>query len=115
MKLPDLDTRHLQPELMDAAEVGGRFASADAKRSNTFRALYRRTGVDKRHSVLLEGSEGAPMDRQSFYPGARGGDDPGPSTEVRTRRYEAEAAALENACVALAFGPGLVVEAVLLG
>jgi hypothetical protein len=55
------------------------------------------------------------MDRQSFYPGARGGDDPGPSTEGRTRRYEAEAAALENACVALAFGPGLVVEAVLLG
>jgi len=86
----------------DAAEVGARFASADAKRSNTFRALYRRTGVDKRHSVLLEGSEGAPMDRQSFYPGARGGDDPGPSTEVRMRRYEAEAPALAEAAAAAA-------------
>jgi len=81
----------------DAAEIGASFASLDPKRMGTIRALYKRTGVDKRHSVLLERSDGAPMDRQSFYAPALGVDDLGPPTEARMRRYETDAPALAEA------------------
>ena len=81
----------------DAAEIGTRFAAADPKRAGTVRALYRKAGVHKRHSVLLERAEGAPMDRQSFYEEAVNRDDRGPSTELRMRRYEADAPALAEA------------------
>ena len=81
----------------DAAEIGARFAALDPKRAGTIRALYRKTGVRKRHSVLLERAEGAPMDRQSFYEEAVNRDDLGPSTELRRRRYAADAPALAEA------------------
>ena len=81
----------------DAAEIGVRFAAVGTKRADTIRALYRKSGVRKRHSVLLERAEGAPMDRQSFYEDAVNRDDPGPSTELRMRRYEADAPALAEA------------------
>ncbi len=48
----------------DAAEIGAHFAALDPKRAGTVRALYRKSGVRKRHSVLLEKAEGAPLDRQ---------------------------------------------------
>ena len=78
----------------DAAEVGARFAALNPKRAGTVRAIYRKSGVRKRYSVLLERAEGAPLDRQSFYAEAVSRDDPGPSTELRMRRYEADAPAL---------------------
>jgi predicted naringenin-chalcone synthase len=81
----------------DAAEIGTRFAALDPKRARTVRAIYRKAGVHKRHSVLLESAEGAPMDRLSFYEDADGPDDAGPSTEQRMRRYEAEAPKLAEA------------------
>ena len=81
----------------DAAEIGVRVAAVGTKRADTVRALYRKAGVRKRHSVLLERAEGAPMDRQSFYEDAVNKDDPGPSTELRMRRYEADAPALAEA------------------
>ena len=78
----------------DAAEIGASFAAMDPKRAGTVRALYRKSGVLKRHSVLLERADGAPMDRQSFYEEAVDKDDRGPSTELRMRRYESDAPAL---------------------
>ena len=81
----------------DAADIGARFAAIDAKRAGTVRALYRKTGVRKRHSVLLERADGAPMDRQSFYAEAVTEDDPGPSTGLRMRRYESDAPSLAEA------------------
>ena len=75
----------------DAAELNASFATTDPGRARTLKALYRRTGVDKRYSVLLEEAEGRITERQSFYPATRGPDDSGPPTEDRMRRYEAEA------------------------
>lgn len=78
----------------EAAAVNASFATSDPGRARTLKALYRRTGVTKRHSVLLESAEGPSTDRQSFYPPLRGPDDRGPPTELRMQRYEAEAPAL---------------------
>ena len=75
----------------DAAEIGARFAAIDVKRAGTVRALYRKSGVRKRHSVLLQRAEGPPMDRQSFYAEPVSREDSGPSTELRMRRYESDA------------------------
>ena len=62
-------------------------------------ALYRRSGVQTRHSVLLQAGEGDAVERQTFYEEAVDGDDRGPTTAARMRRYEVEAPALaERAC-----------------
>ena len=81
----------------EAAEVSAGFATADAGRARTLRALYRRTGVTKRHSVVLESDDGPARGRQSFYPPLAGPEDRGPATEVRMRRYEEEAPGLSAA------------------
>jgi predicted naringenin-chalcone synthase len=53
-------------------------------------AIFRRAGIDKRHSVLLEG---APP-RQEFFRPALGELDSGPTTRARMERYEREATPL---------------------
>ena len=64
----------------------------DERRSLT--ALYRRTGVKTRRSVLLDGSTNGHPANQTFYQGATSKSDGGPSTAVRMQRYEAEASQL---------------------
>ncbi len=66
----------------------------DATHSRMLRALYRRSGVRSRGSVLLERADGPLSRRQSFYPVATTEDDPGPGTAARMARYEAFAPAL---------------------
>ena len=61
-----------------------------------FKSIYRRAGVNTRHSVVLDASEGDLDTRQSFYA------EKDPTTHDRMRRYEDEAnslafAAAENA------------------
>lgn len=75
----------------EAVELHTTFCRIDAGRARTLRALYRRSGVERRHSVLLESSHGPLPLRQSFYPPARCEQDPGPSTASRMQRYEAHA------------------------
>ena len=67
-------------------------------------ALYRRTGVKTRRSVLLDGSTNGQPANQTFYQAATSTCDGGPSTAVRMERYEAEASelALEAAQKAVA-------------
>lgn len=61
-------------------------------------ALYRRSGVKFRHSVLLEGN-GESIHTQSFYAPARDEQDRGPSTSERMERYAVEAPVLAaDAC-----------------
>jgi len=67
------------------------FCRIDAERERTLKALYRRSGVKTRASVVLEVADGRLDARQSFYPPARDEDDPGPATADRMRAY-AEAA-----------------------
>lgn len=62
-------------------------------------ALYRRTGVARRHSVLLEASTGDLAQRQQFFHRRTSGHDPGPSTAERMRRYVAEASPLAERAV----------------
>ncbi|HSW29633.1 MAG TPA: type III polyketide synthase [Longimicrobiales bacterium] len=66
-------------------------------RARTVRALYARSGIRKRHSVLLDLPEGESTPRQSFYAPARDGDDDGPSTAVRMQAFEASAPPLAAA------------------
>ncbi|MHC4925036.1 MAG: type III polyketide synthase, partial [Planctomycetota bacterium] len=75
----------------DAATLGHSFASSDERKARTLMALYRRSGIDKRHSVLLESSEGPVSQRQSFYPPLQDPDDPGPATGVRMQVFEKHA------------------------
>ena len=56
---------------------------------NTLRALFRRSHIRARGSVLLEEASGCEP-RQSFYWRAAGPDDHGPSTASRMRRYAEE-------------------------
>lgn len=78
----------------DAVELHASFCGFDASRARTLRALYRRSGVDTRHSVLLNGSEGGLEGRQSFYPPAETEGDDGPTTVRRMVAYEEHAPGL---------------------
>ena len=61
--------------------------------------LYRRSGVNRRHSVLLSAGEDAAVERQTFYEVADSRTDRGPGTAARMGRYETEAPVLaEQAC-----------------
>jgi predicted naringenin-chalcone synthase len=88
----------------EAVEIHATLAEIDHERARTLRALYRRSGVKRRHSVLLESSLGPLMERQSFYPPARDDTDRGPATAMRMLRYESEAPALAGAAACGALG-----------
>lgn len=78
----------------EAAELSRSFCVVEPRRERLLAALYRRTGVERRHSVLLESADGESGTRQSFYPPARDADDQGPTTHARMAVYEAEAPTL---------------------
>lgn len=87
----------------DAAELAGSFACSTPEQVATLRALYRRTRIERRGSVLLEQPEGV-SPRQTFMAPAIDEDDSGPTTAARMERFAAEspALALEAARQALA-------------
>jgi alkylresorcinol/alkylpyrone synthase len=60
-------------------------------------ALYRRAGVQTRHSVLLETSSDDEATAERFYRAAQSPDDRGPGTQERMERYEIEAPRLAAA------------------
>jgi predicted naringenin-chalcone synthase len=76
----------------DAASIAQQFSCDTAAQERLFKQMYRRAGVETRHSVVLEASDGELDRRQSFYTHAN------PTTRDRMRKYEAEAA--ELACTA---------------
>jgi predicted naringenin-chalcone synthase len=87
----------------DAAEIAKRFACTARAQERLLATMYRRAGVETRHSVVLNASTGDLALRQSFY------GDQDPTTRDRLLRYEAEAgklgvaagrAALEDAGIA---------------
>jgi len=78
----------------EAVELHSTLCEIDDRRTRTLRALYRRSGVRRRHCVVLERSTGPLPDRQSFYPPARDDHDPGPATARRMERYETDAPGL---------------------
>ena len=55
----------------DVAAANELFCAGDDERLRLIPALYRRAGVRKRHSVLLQKADGEPLSRQSLYWAAR--------------------------------------------
>jgi len=80
-----------QPE---AARIWASYVGVEGKRSRTVQALYRRSGVKKRHSILLADSGDTAFPSQTFFEPARFQDDLGPTTGARMRRFESDAPGL---------------------
>lgn len=89
--------RHtLQQE--DAAEMAAQLCCKGTREEALLRALYKKTGIEKRQVVLLEGEAGEEA-VQSFYPPRGETNSRGPSTSERMRHYLPRACALaEEAC-----------------
>lgn len=81
----------------DAAEIAKHYSCETDAQRRLFVTLYRRAGVESRHSVVLETSEGDLAKRQTFYTGEH------PPTSARMKKYEAHAGdlAAEAATAAL--------------
>jgi predicted naringenin-chalcone synthase len=95
----------------DAARVWATYAGVEGKRARTLSALYRRSGIAKRHSVLLEHPGDSSVPRPSFFEPVRFEGDLGPTTRDRMDRFEADAPPLakraaEAAIRAAGVGPG---------
>jgi predicted naringenin-chalcone synthase len=75
----------------DAARLAIELAADGDGRAATVQALYRRTGVRKRHSALITSSTNGRPATQSFFPVACDVGDRGPTTQDRMRCYEEEA------------------------
>jgi predicted naringenin-chalcone synthase len=69
----------------EAAELARPFACKTPAQERLFHEIYRRSGVDTRHGVVLSVSQGDLADRQSFYTQAA------PTTADRMRKYEENA------------------------
>ena len=92
----------------EAVELHTTFCGIQDGRARTLRALYRRSGIRTRHSVLLDGSEGPLAERQRFYPPASGEDDRGPPTTERMRAYAEHAPPLAKTAARRALEAGAV-------
>jgi predicted naringenin-chalcone synthase len=66
----------------DAAELAKPFACETPAQERLFQEIYRRSGVDTRHGVVLDESHGDLAGRQGFYTQAN------PTTRARMREYE---------------------------
>src|SRR5436309_15306118 len=79
-----------------AAEIAKTYSCATAAQERLFLGLYRRSGVETRHSVVLDRSDGDLDSRQSFYTRTN------PTTRDRMQRYAEHAGGLAVAAAARA-------------
>lgn len=75
-------------EQTDAASLAQVFCGDDGKHTRAINAIYRRTGVRVRHSVVLESSTNGAPACQSFYQPATSNVDRGPNTASRMASFE---------------------------
>ena len=75
----------------DAARLAVELVATRAESKQVIQAVYRRTGVKKRHSSIITSSSNGHPAKQSFFPIAQTFDDRGPTTGQRMRRYAASA------------------------
>ena len=85
-----------------AAEIAEAFVYGDEKQKRAVPALFRRTRVRRRGSVLLESGNGNGPE-QSFYLPAASLADRGPTTALRMQRYAAESVPLAVTAARRAF------------
>jgi predicted naringenin-chalcone synthase len=72
----------------DAARLAIELAGQVECHAPAIHTLYRKTGVLRRHSTLINSSTNGQPATQSFFPVAIDSDDRGPTTGDRMRRYE---------------------------
>jgi predicted naringenin-chalcone synthase len=77
-----------------ALSIAQQMCGSNGDHDRRLRAIYKRSGVTKRHSVLEELSHSSAAVSHRFYLPERGSGDRGPSTQQRMARYEAEVAPL---------------------
>lgn len=87
----------------DAASLAQVFCGDDGKHARAISAIYRRTGVRIRHSVILDASTNGASARQNFYRPAISRQDRGPNTAERMSRYEENAGQMAHSAVLAAF------------
>lgn len=75
----------------DAAEAAKSYLCLTEEQARLLTVLYRRTGVRRRSTVLLEASTEGGVQQQSFFPKARDANDFGPTTRPRMEKYAQEA------------------------
>jgi len=80
----------------DAATMALALATT-RRHARSLPSLYRRSGVQQRHSVILDSSSDGTLPLQQFYPVATSVDERGPSTAERMQRYHEEATKLATA------------------
>jgi predicted naringenin-chalcone synthase len=78
----------------DAARLALATCQHNERMTATLPVLYEHTTIRTRHSVIVDSSSNGHPATQSFFPMAMSGSDRGPTTALRMRRYEAEAADL---------------------
>jgi len=88
----------------EAAAFHASISRLGPRRARTLRALYRKSGVERRGSVLLEGSRGKVAERQSFYAPRDEKGDEGPPTARRMALYERWAPELAHGAAEEALG-----------
>lgn len=92
----------------DAASLAQVFCGDGETHARTLAALYRRTGVRTRHSVVLNASTNGEPASQSFYSPANSSQDRGPTTALRMRHFEQDIAPLAQRAVGAALEDGSV-------
>jgi predicted naringenin-chalcone synthase len=75
----------------DAARLAVELAGMACSNGNAIHALYRKAGVQKRHSSLITTSTNGQPATQSFFPTAADSEDRGPTTASRMCRFESHA------------------------
>lgn len=73
-----------------AGEMAVERCHANDRQLKLLPTLYRRTGIQKRHSTLIE-SNGGEVFQLSFYPAAESANCAGPGTAARMQRFEKDA------------------------
>jgi predicted naringenin-chalcone synthase len=86
----------------DAVQAAQTFCCSSDQQRQWLKLVYLRSGIERRHSVLLENGDPGIAGRQSFYPSQRDPDDRGPTTAQRMQRYEHEAPVLARQAAARA-------------
>ena len=86
----------------DAAEFVQPFNSESEEQARVLSALYRRAGVQRRHSVVLESIDDSGRIQQSLYQLPTDQQPHGPTTSERMRRYEQHASVLASNATAQA-------------
>lgn len=93
----------------DAASFASGLCGAAGNGSGAVAAIYRRTGVKTRHSVVLTSSTNGAPASQSFYAAATACTDRGPTTAARMQRFEDHVAPLALRAASCAFDQACVV------